>query len=53
MLWCQAGQNASEVERQVYKYDGGVAHYYVAYGINRALARRKLPPAYKEKEVKL
>jgi hypothetical protein len=49
-LWLRAGRNAAAVEREVYKYDGGVAHWYAVYGINAALKRRGRPAVYKEKD---
>ncbi len=47
-LWVAVNANLSEVERQVYGYDGGMAHYWAAPAINAALARRSLPARYKE-----
>jgi len=45
-LWEQQGRNLSAVERAVYGYDGGQAHYWAAESVNQALRRRGKPARY-------
>lgn len=49
-MWLSLDRNSAATQRAIYDYAGGKAFYFVAYAINRALARRGQGPAYKEQE---